>query len=298
MALNVSYVTRETTKNLGRNPTLTVASVITVAVSLTLAGVFLLVQEGVDKLAGNFRGDIELIVFLDPDISTAQREALAASLDDNPEVQDFHYVNQQQAFEEARELFEDQPTTQQLLREADVPPSFRITPTNPDVQSVNSLRDVYEGEPGVREVESATEAIKAIQDLSEKLIRGVFASSLVLGLIAILLIYNTLRTAMFARRREIEVMKLVGATNWFIRVPFILEGLVQAVLGGLLALLFMMAANTVLFGALSDGDYFQIFTAFDFTMATVLWASVKVGVAGVIIGALGAGLAVGRFLDV
>jgi cell division transport system permease protein len=298
MALNVGYVTRETTKNLGRNPTLTIASVVTVAISLTLFGVSILIGQGVDNLAGKFRGDIELIVFLEPDISAAQRQALATSLEDNPEVKDFHYVNQQEAFREARELFEDQPVTQQLLREGEVPPSFRVTPTNPDFQSVSSLRDIYEGEAGVREVASATEAIKAIQELTDKLKRGVVISFVVLAITSVLLIYNTLRTAMFARRREIEVMKLVGATNWFIRVPFILEGLVQAILGGLLALLFMFGANTVLFSALSDGDYFQIFESFDFSTSTVLWTSLQVGGIGVAIGALGAGLAVGRFLDV
>jgi cell division transport system permease protein len=298
MALNVGYVARETTQNLGRNLTLTVASVITVAVCLTLAGVGLLVREGVDNLAGNFRGDVELIVFLEPDINEQQRTAVERSLDANPEVKDFTYVNQKEAFEEAKELFEDQPFTQQLLRESDIPPSFRVTPTNPDVESVVALRNVYEKEAGVREVESATEAIRAIQELTGKLNTGVWIAAVVLAAIAVLLIYNTLRTAMFARRREIEVMKLVGATNWFIRVPFILEGLVQALLGGLLACLFMFGVNGVLFGALSDGDYFRLFEAFQFDTATVLWASAKIGAVGMVIGAAGAGLAVGRFLDV
>lgn len=298
MALNVSYVARETTKNLGRNPTLTLASVITVAVSLTLFGVFILIGQGVDKLAGNFRGDVELIIFLNPEITEPQREALAASLDDNPEVKDFHYVDQKEAYEEARELFADQPVTRDILREEDVPPSYRVTPTNPDFESVGALREIYEGEAGVREVESATEAIKAIQQLTGKLTTGVIISFGVLAIISVLLIYNTLRTAMYARRREIEVMKLVGATNWFIRVPFILEGLVQAILGGLLAVLFMFGANVVLFRRLSDGDYFEIFDSFDFSTATVLGASAWVGLIGVIIGAVGAGFAVGRFLDV
>jgi cell division transport system permease protein len=298
MALNVSYVARETTKNLGRNPTLTVASVITVAVSLTLFGVFILIGRGVDELSLQFRGDVELIIFLNPEITDAQRQALDDSLDDNPEVKDFHFVDQRQAYEEARELFADQPTTRDLLEEEDVPPSFRVTPTNPDLESVTALRSIYEDEPGVKEIASATEAIKAIQQLTDKLKSGVIVSFGVLAVISILLIYNTLRTAMYARRREIEVMKLVGATNWFIRVPFILEGLVQAVLGGLLAVLFMFGANVVLFRRLSDGDYFEIFDSFDFDTSTVLWASTWVGLIGVVIGAIGAGFAVGRFLDV
>lgn len=298
MALNVGYVARETGQNLGRNLTLTVASVITVAICLTMGGVSLLITEGVDNLAGKFRGDVELVVFLEPDISDQQRLAIEQSLEDNPEVRDFTYVNQKEAFEEAKELFEDQPFTQSLLRESDIPPSFRVAPRNPDFASVISLRTVYEKEAGVREVQSATEAIQAIQELTDKLRLAVTVASFVLATIAVLLIYNTLRTAMFARRREIEVMKLVGATNWFIRVPYILEGLIQAVLGALLAFGFMVAVDSILFSALSDGDYFQLFTAFEFDFSTVVWASVKVGAGGVLIGAIGAGLAVGRFLDV
>lgn len=298
MALNAGYVARETAQNLGRNLTLTVASVITVAVCLTLAGVGLLITEGVDNLAGSFRGDVELIVFLDPGVSEAQRAAVERSLEANPEVKDFTYFNQKEAFAEAKELFEDQPFTQSLLRESDIPPSFRVTPTNPDVESVVALRNVYEKEAGVREVESATEAIKAIQELTGKLKQGVWVAAAVLAGIAVLLIYNTLRTAMFARRREIEVMKLVGATNWFIRVPFILEGLVQALLGGIVALGFMFGVDSVLFGALSKGDYFSLFDSFDFDTATVLWTSAQIGIVGMVIGAIGSGLAVGRFLDV
>ena len=115
---------------------------------------------------------------------------------------------------------------------------------------------------------------------------------------SILLIYNTIRTAMFARRREIEVMKLVGATNWFIRVPFILEGMIQSILGGLLAIGLLLGLNVFLFGALADNDFFELFKEFDFSAGTVIGTSIPLVLAGVVIGALGSGFAVGRFLDV
>lgn len=298
MALNAGYVARETTQNLGRNPTLTLASIITVAIALTLAGVALLVREGTNNLAGKFRGDVELIIFLDPAISGEQRAAIQTSLDGNPEVSEFAYVDEREAFEEAQDLFADQPTMLRLLREGDVPTSFRVEPTNPDFQSVVALRGIYEREAGVQQVESATEAIRAIQELTEKLNFGVLFASAVSAGVSVLLIYNTIRTAMFARRREIEVMKLVGATNWFIRVPFILEGVVQALLGGALAVGLLLGLNVVLFGALAENQYFELFQNFDFTIATVVGTSVPLVLVGVAIGALGSGFAVGRFLDV
>ncbi len=298
MALNAGYVARETTQNLGRNPTLTLASIITVAIALTLAGVALLVREGTNNLAGKFRGDVELIIFLDPEISGEQRTAIQTSLDGNPEVGEFAYVDEREAFEEAQDLFADQPTMLRLLREGDVPTSFRVEPTNPDFQSVVALRGIYEREAGVQQVESATEAIRAIQELTEKLNFGVLFASAVSAGVSVLLIYNTIRTAMFARRREIEVMKLVGATNWFIRVPFILEGMVQALLGGALAVGLLLGLNVVLFGALAENQYFELFQNFDFSVATVVGTSLPLVLVGVAIGALGSGFAVGRFLDV
>ena len=298
MALNVGYVARETTQNLGRNPTLTLATIITVAVSLTFAGVGLLLRKGVDDLTVRFKGDVELIIFLEPSITEDQRAAIEASLAENPEVRDFTYFDSKESFEEAQVLFEDQPTMLRLLREGDVPTSFRVEPTNPDVQAVIALRGTYQNEPGVRQVESATEVIRAIQELSQKLNRGVLWASLISAGVAVLLIYNTIRTAMFARRREIEVMKLVGATNWFIRIPFIVEGMVQALLGGVVSVLMLLGVNAGLFRSLADTEYFRLFEAFEFTTGTVISAAILPMLFGLVIGILGSGFAVGRFLDV
>jgi cell division transport system permease protein len=298
MALNVGYVARETGQNLGRNPTLTIASVVTVAIALSLLGVSFLVSRGVNGLSGKFRNDVDIIIFLTPDVTQDQIDALQRSLDDNPEVREATYVDRDEAFEEAQELFADEPTMQELLRPEDVPTSFRVKPTNPDPDSVVALRGVFQNEAGVLDVESAQEAIKAIQELSDKLNLGVFLASAVSSGIAILLIYNTIRTAMFARRREIEVMKLVGATNWFIRVPFILEGMVQALLGGFLAVAMLLGVNSVLFQSLSKEQNLEIFRDFDFTVGTVVGSSIWLVIGGIVIGAVGSGFAVGKFLDV
>ena len=268
------------------------------AIALTLAGVALLVRQGVDNLSGKFRDDVDIIIFLQPDATQDQIDALERSLDDNPEVASAEYVDRDAAFAEAQELFADSPTMLSLLRKDDLPTSFRVKPTNPDIESVVALRSVFKSEPGVLEVESASEAIRAIQELSKKLNLGVVMAALISSLIAVLLIYNTIRTAMFARRREIEVMKLVGATNWFIRVPFILEGMVQALLGGFLAIGLLLVLNRVLFQSLANEEFLQLFKEFDFATSTVVWSSLPLIGVGVLIGAVGSGFAVGRFLDV
>lgn len=298
MALNVGYVTRETAHNLGRNLTLTVASVVTVAIALTLAGVSLLVRQGVDDLSGRFRGDVQIVVFVEADATQEQIDSLRRTLEENPEVAEATYVDREESFEEAQELFADSEVMSELLRPEDIPTSFRVSPRNPDIEAVVALRSVLDDEQGVLEVVSADEAIQAIQQLSSRLRFGVLFAAAISAGIAVLLIYNTIRTAMFARRREIEVMKLVGATNWFIRVPFILEGMVQALVGGLLSVALLLGVNSALFQSLSEEENLEIFRDFDFTAGTVIGQSVWLVLAGALLGAVGSGFAVGRFLDV
>lgn len=298
MALNVGYVSRETAQNLGRNPTLTIASVVTVAIALTLAGVSLLVRQGVDDLSGRFRGDVQIVVFVEADATQEQIDSLRRTLEENPEVAEATYVDREESFEEAQELFADSEVMSDLLRPEDIPTSFRVSPRNPDIEAVVALRSVLDAEQGVLEVVSADEAIQAIQQLSSRLRFGVMFAAAISAGIAVLLIYNTIRTAMFARRREIEVMKLVGATNWFIRVPFILEGMIQALLGGLLSVAMLLGVNSVLFQSLSKEENLEIFQDFDFTTGTVIGQSIWLVLAGALLGAVGSGFAVGRFLDV
>ena len=116
-----------------------------------------------------------------------------------------------------------------------LPPSFRVAPETKDPEVVKALGETFKTKPGVYEVVFAFEVVKAIQETFNKIgVRFLLAAGLLL-LAAGLLILNTIRVAMFARRREIEVMKLVGATNWFIRVPFIVEGIIQTLIGAVVA---------------------------------------------------------------
>jgi cell division transport system permease protein len=299
MALNLDYVARETAHNLRRNFTLTVAALLTVVVSLTLVGIALLVRQAASNASGKFRGHIELIVFMQPKATQAQIAAVGSSLKTNPEVKHYSFVDHQEAYAQAKKLFKNQPAFLEGLKPADLPTSYPVVPVNPDFQSITAMTDQYSKVPGVYTVESPEETIKALQKVTKKINAGVFFAALTLLGVAIMLIFNTIRTAMFARRREIEVMKLVGATDWFIRVPFILEGLIQGVLGGLLAFGALAIYNhfltTQLLGSGSTTNFFQ-----NFVVATpdVISSGLVVLLVGAVVGAFSSALAVGRFLDV
>ncbi len=298
MALKLDYVIRETGTNLVRNVTLTLASVLTVVVSLTLFGSALLLQQGVENANDRFRGGIEFIVFLNPDVTEEQMASIEGDLTSNPDVRDITFVNQDETYEEFRRLFQDSPQLVETVEPEILPPSFRVAPRIQDPQVVKALGDQFTNKPGVREVVFAYEVVQRIQETFNKIgVRFLLAAVLLL-VAALMLILNTIRVAMFARRREIEVMKLVGATNWFIRVPFIVEGIIQTLIGAAVAVGFMTFLIRPFIDELSEDRVLPIFQGFTVTDSNMLFTNILVVGVAALIGAIGSAVAVSRFLDV
>jgi cell division transport system permease protein len=163
---------------------------------------------------------------------------------------------------------------------------------------VKALGDQFQSKPGVYEVVFAFEVVQRIQETFNKIGVRFLAAAVLLLVAALMLILNTIRVAMFARRREIEVMKLVGATNWFIRVPFIVEGIIQTLLGAAIAVGFMTFLVRPFIDELSRDRVLPIFQGFVITDGNLLFTNIFVVGVAVLIGAIGSAVAVSRFLDV
>ena len=233
MALSIDYVVRETASNLRRNLLMTTAAVLTVAVSLSLFGGALLLKRGIDRATIRWRGGVDLSIFLAPDAPQAQAEAIERKLAGMPEVRSFKYYDHDKAYEEFKEMFKNSPEEIQSVTAQDLPTSYRIVPKR--AEDAKSIADRFKNDPGVIEVALAQKIVDTIINVTDVARWAMVVLSLVLLLSASLLILNTIRMAIFARRREVAVMKLVGATNWFIRVPFMLEGMVQGLAGAAVA---------------------------------------------------------------
>lgn len=298
MAIKLDYVARETATNLTRNVTLTLASILTVVVSLTLFGSAFMLNQGVNNANDRFKGGIEFIVYMQPTADEAQKESIKQDLESNPDVNEITYVDQDETYQEFRDLFKDSPQLIDTVTPEILPPSFRVAPNVQDPEVVQALGDTFSDKPGVYDVVFAFEVVKRIQETFNKIgVRFLLASGLLL-FAALLLILNTIRVAMFARRREIEVMKLVGATNWFIRVPFIVEGVVQALIGAVVAVLSMTFVIRPFIDELSKDRVLPIFQGFEVTDSNLLFTNVLVLAGAAAIGAIGSAVAVSRFLDV
>src|SRR5262249_51791663 len=148
-------------------------------------------------------------------------QSIQTQLQSDPNVKSFHHLNKADAFAIFKKEFSDQPALVESTKPEDLPESFRVAPTN--AQLTQRLGDTYTGQPNVDTVITAQQQIKRLLTATRWIRLTFVAMASVLLASSLFLIVNTIRLATFARRREIEVMKLVGASNWFVRIPFMAE---------------------------------------------------------------------------
>ncbi|MDH4169486.1 MAG: ABC transporter permease [Acidimicrobiia bacterium] len=301
MSLKLGYLLRETFSNLWRNVSLTIAAVITVLVSLSMFGAALMVGDGVDNATERWEGGIEFVVWLNPDIDAAQDSAIEETLlelQNRNQIDRFDYVDQEATYQEFLELFADSPETLEAVEPANMPPSYRVVPTDPDAEVISELASQFRERAGVRDVVLATEVIKEVQRTADRISQTTLIFSVVLVIAAVLLILNTIIMAISARRREIEVMKLVGATNWFIRLPFMFEGLIFGLIGAGLSIPAMIFIRSYLIEPISDTDALALLQGFEVSnneLMNIIYVNLGLGI---IVAVVGSAVAVSRHLDV
>ena len=231
MNVYIRYAVRETVSNLWRNRLMTIAAVLTVAVSLSLVGSALLLKQSAAQASAQWQQGTRVTVWMQPTASEGEVTSIQGQLSNLPIVKNCVFYTQQQDYQEAVQLLPRSES--QVLTVADMPSSFRCVPV---VQSdAFVVESTFSNEPGVYKVTAPEQQIRQMNKAIRVLQIVFLALAAVLLLSATVLILNTIRMAIFARRREVSVMKLVGATNWFIRVPYITEGFIQGLLGSLVA---------------------------------------------------------------
>jgi cell division transport system permease protein len=294
VALKVDYVLGETITNFRRNLLMSTAAILTVAVSLSLVGGALLLRQGVTNATVQWRGGAELSVFLKPDAPQQQIDAVGAELKGMPEVEKATYIDKPAAYEEAQTLFANSPDTLSSLSPEAMPTSYRVVPT--ETEFISSIGDRLKDRPGVSTVAYAKDAIETMVTVTSILQVGLFIVALVLLASAMLLILNAIRIAIFARRREVSVMKLVGATNWFIRIPFMLEGLLQGLAGAAVAFGLVLGARAGMASVAQSHDY-PLLNQMVVSPNEAIGTGIFVLMVGALIGVIGSFAAVHRFLD-
>jgi len=218
---------------------------------------------------------------------------LTALKGDN-QVKSFTFVDQKAALTEFKRIFRKDPDLTRNVDASALPTSFRIVPTRAELTTAIATR--YQTDPGVDQVSTPEQALRGLLDATNTAKLIFFGLSIVLLASSLFLIVNTIRLATFARRREIEVMKLVGASNWFVRIPFMAEGLIQGIIGA------GLAVGVVASLKVGFDHWFSSPTGFFREFYVTTWdasiIAVYVIVLGVVIGLIGSAIGLGRFLRV
>ena len=292
------FFLREALRGLRRSSAPALAALLTVLLTAVVLGVFIPIVQATTGTANEVRSRVVVDVYVSDSAPDTQTGELRRAIVSIPNVQSVEFISKAEALSRAEEknpnAFKEGA---ELLGSNPLPPSFRVTPDDPDriQEIVHAL--VPNGRPRlaaideVRNREEETDKILSATGLVKGLTAGV-AGLLVLASVA--LVANTIRLSVFARRREVEVMKLVGATNWFIRWPFVIEGMIVGFMAGVLAVLLLTVAKQTFIDPLSER--FALLAAPD-TIDFPLLAALLV-LACVAISALGSGITLRRFLRV
>jgi cell division transport system permease protein len=231
------YLFTQTIQSIRRNPLVVASAVVAVVVTLVLVFGAIVVRWSIDQDIGRWDDNVRVIAWLGDSLTVDQVGALQADMQSWPEVDEVVYFSKAQALEEFRELFADQPALIEVVEEdpSVLPASLRIKPIQAGNYDVIQNRAAVI--PGVQQVSAAGDEIDALVARSSRMRTFAVGIFVVLGAAALVLIANTIRMAVYARREEIGIMRLVGAGNWFIRVPFLFEGLFEGLVGGAVAAL-------------------------------------------------------------
>jgi cell division transport system permease protein len=290
----LGYFARETLVSLRRNLLMTVAGVLTVAVSLALFGGIMLLSKWVDHGTTSIKGGVRLEVFMSVPATSLQIGDVNSALKADTNVKSFTYIDKKAALAEFKRIFRKDPDLTRNVTSDALPTSFRVVPKRAELTS--TIQREFQSKPGVDSVATPEQALRGLLDATNTARLIFIGLSGVLLVSSLFLIVNTIRLATFARRREIEVMKLVGASNWFVRIPFMAEGLVQGIIGAGLAV-GVVAALKVGFDTwfASPTGFFREF--YVTTGDASIIAFIVLGL-GIVIGLIGSAIGLGRFLRV
>ncbi len=272
-----SYVLKNTLLNMRRTPLLVFATIIAVLVSSFLVFTTLSARSIVENNTVRWQNGIHVVVFLDDRVTTTAHKQLETSLEDYPEVRTVDYFSKPEAEEEFKVLFKDQP---ELLAEVDyeiLPASLRINLNDPS--NYELIIERLQGNPAVKDIRTSGEAIERLLSLTDTLVISASAFALLIGFAAFILIINTLRLAAYSKKKEIKIMRLIGASSTYIRLPFILEAVIESLIGTSIAVGFGWALieyskNSVVADSIFDiriSDDYLIFLTLSLLMFSLIF---------------------------
>ena len=297
--MRIGFFLREAMRAVRRNAAPSFAALATVVVTMLVLGVFIPIVQATNSAANSVRGRVLVDVYMKTNATAADETRVRGELLAIPHVKSVQFESKQSAYAQQSKV---DPQAYQLLGTNPLPDTFHVIPDNPaNVLSVrNALTPTTPGggtgtiDPAIQSVSNKKNDTKKILEVTNLVTITAAVHTVLLVLASVLLIANTIRLSLYARRREVEVMKLVGATDWFIRWPFVIEGVVVGALGALVAIGVLGITKVALLDPLANN---WTLIAAPRTLAFSALVAILLG-AGVMVSALGSGLSLRRFLQV
>ncbi len=301
--MRARFVAGEVWQGLRRNLTMTLALIITIAVSLALFGAGLLVRQQVSQMKGFWFDKVEVSIFLctknsqEPSCSgpasEAEKQQLQTDLEAmSPLVENVYFETSQEAFTRFQEQFKGSPIADSATPE-DLGESFRVKLSDPDQYAV--ITSAFTGRPGIERVDDQKQVLDKLFRLLDGLQMISMAIAIAMLLVTVLLVGNTMRLAAYSRRRETGIMRLVGASKFYIQLPFLLESVISALLGAALAVAAIVGIKIMLVDRFLEPNFeFTPFVGWD-----TVWvvSAILVGI-GVLLAGLSAVVTLRRYLKV
>jgi len=303
--MSISYFLSEAAISFKRNWVMTFGGIATIFLSLLLMGSALLMNSIVVDMMGDIESRINIQIWIHDDAEAGDIEALQARLNAHENVANVVFVSKEEALNRFEDMMRDSPQIVEQLEGNPLPASLEIELI--DTQEIDGVVNLIKGSdefprianPSTEDVESA---LSYGQGIVETLLGATQAARYagvalvgILAIVSLIFINNTIRLAIYARRNELSIMRLVGASNGFIRAPFVLEGILQALVGAFLAILVLLAVQSFVFPTLQET---LAFITFNFDNRLMTEIALILVASGIVIGALGAVIAMRRYLKI
>src|SRR3712207_1246735 len=290
---NFGFFLREAFKNIRLNLLMSITAITTTFICILVLGVGLLASSHVEGVIGSVREDVSVEAYFPPGASQEEIDGTITRVEGWPEVSSINYVSEEEALATFKETFADRPELYENLDPGILPASLQIQLEDPT--EAEAIASRLEQEQGFSEenLSYPQQTIERLNSVTSAMIWGLYGATILFLISSILLISNAIRLSIFARRKEIEVMKLVGASDSFVRTPFVFEGMVQGLIGAGLAALTVIWLNFLFIDWARDALPFVPISGDAVNTILILLTLVVVGV---VIGVVGSFLSVTRFL--
>jgi len=304
MSINVGYFVSEAAISFKRNWVMTFGGIATIFLSLLLMGSAILIHSLIDDAVGDLESHVAVTLWVHDDAEYADIEALQATLQAQENVSSVQLISKEEALERFTDMMADSPEIVEQLQGNPLPRSLEIDLV--DAQEIDGVLSAIRASDEFPRIaadrDDSERSLRYGEDFVDYLLSFTDAARIasvalvaILAIVSLIFINNTIRLAIYARRNELSIMRLVGASNGFIRAPFVIEGILQALVGAFLAILVLLAVQAFAFPGLQTA---LAFLPLDFSNALMMQIALILVASGIVIGALGAIIAMRRYLKI